>query len=71
LFILSGCTFISGAIIVEILSVDMEAESWGYAMATSLEEGLEMLGAWLFLRTIIIELSDGKENVDVAVSMES
>jgi len=70
MFILSGFTFVSGAIIVEILSVDMDSDSQGYALATALEEGLEMLGAWLFIRTMMRELSDGT-SVDAVVSIEN
>ncbi|MDA1369991.1 MAG: hypothetical protein O2971_04405 [Proteobacteria bacterium] len=49
LFILSGAGFVSGAIIVELLSEDMDSDSLAYMMAVMVEEGLEMLGALLFL----------------------
>ena len=48
-FILSGSIYLSGALLVEYLSRDMEEESLRYAFAVALEEGLEMAGALLFL----------------------
>jgi hypothetical protein len=48
-FMISGATFVSGALVVEYLSRDMEEESLHYALAVALEEGLEMAGALLFL----------------------
>ncbi|GJM12921.1 MAG: hypothetical protein DHS20C12_13240 [Pseudohongiella sp.] len=68
MFIVSGVIFVSGAIIIELLSEDMDSDSLAYMMAVSLEEGLEMLGAWLFLTTLLKEMSAGKDlNVGVAV----
>ncbi len=58
LFILSGVLFVSGAIVTELLSEDMDSDSWAYAMAVALEEGLEMLGVLLFLRLNLIEMAD-------------
>jgi len=70
LFILSGVVFVSGAIIVELLSEDMDSDSLGYMLAVALEEGLEMLGAWLFLRTLLKEML-GQNNLVVSVSLKS
>lgn len=64
LFILSGVLFVSGAIVTELLSEDMDSDTWGYAMAVALEEGLEMLGVLLFLRLNLLELSE-EDSVEV------
>ena len=70
MFILSGFVFVSGAIIVELLSEEMDSDSLAYIMAVAVEEGLEMLGAWLFLVTLLKEMSAGKK-LDVSVSVGS
>ena len=57
LFILSGALFVSGAIITELLSEDMDSDSWGYALAVALEEGLEMFGVLLFLGVNLQEMA--------------
>ena len=49
LYIISGSIFISGALIIELLSEDMKTKSLEYALATTLEEGMEMAGALIFL----------------------
>ena len=49
LYITSGAIFISGALIIELLSEDMKTKSLEYALATALEEGMEMAGALIFL----------------------
>lgn len=56
LFILSGFLYVSGAIIVEVLSEDMDSDSLGYMLAVAVEEGLEMIGALLFLTTVLNEM---------------
>jgi len=75
LFVLSGAIFVSGAIVTELLSEDMESDSWGYAMAVALEEGLEMFGALLFLYVNLRELGkngmDGAEGKDGIVAIET
>ena len=70
LFILSGVVFVSGAIIVELLSENMDSDSLAYMLAVALEEGLEMLGAWLFLRTLLKEMAD-RDSLDVPVLLSS
>lgn len=69
LFILAGALFISGAIITELLSEDMDSDSWGYAVAVALEEGLEMFGALLFLWLNLKELeADDQVQIDIRAS---
>lgn len=51
--ILAGLLFVSGAVGVELLSEDMDEESYQYMLAVTLEESLEMLGAWLYLNTLL------------------
>jgi hypothetical protein len=48
-YVASGAIYVSGAVVVELLSADMDEDSLAYSFATALEEGLEMLGAWYFL----------------------
>ena len=69
LFILSGALFVSGAIVTELFSEDMESDSWGYAVAVALEEGLEMFGALLFLWLNLKELEAiDRVRVDIQLS---
>ncbi|PCI77338.1 MAG: hypothetical protein COB20_08285 [SAR86 cluster bacterium] len=68
LFILSGALFVSGAIVTELLSEDMDSDSWGYTLAVALEEGLEMFGALLFLQLNLREMAeDGSVEIDTQV----
>ena len=61
MFVLSGALFVSGAIVTALLSEDMDSDSWAYAMAVALEEGLEMIGALLFLYLNLREMAiDGR-----------
>ena len=54
--VLSGVVFVSGAIIVELLSVDLDGDSLDYALAVALEEGLEMMGVILLLAVILNQM---------------
>jgi hypothetical protein len=58
LMFVSGVLYVSGVIIVELLSEDLESDSLIYTMAVALEEGLEMLGAWLFLRILLQHMQE-------------
>jgi hypothetical protein len=49
MFVVAGVIYVAGAIIVELLSEELDADSFAYVLAVALEEGLEMLGALLFL----------------------
>ncbi len=49
IYLTSGVIFISGALIIELLSEDMRTKSLEYALATALEESMEMAGALIFL----------------------
>ncbi len=69
-FILSGIIFVSGAIIVELLSEDLDSDSLVYMLAVAVEEGLEMLGAWLFLATLLKEMCR-EEELAISVEMTS
>lgn len=48
-FLVSGLLFVGGALGVEILAQDMDEDKMSYGFATAIEEGMEMLGAFLFL----------------------
>lgn len=68
LLILSGVLYFSGALLVELLSEDMDSNSSRYALAVALEEGLEMLGALLCLHTVLNEMKSAqKVSIDVSV----
>lgn len=56
LFMLSGSLYFSGAILVELLGEDLDSDSLIYALTVSLEEGLELIGAWLFLNVMLHEM---------------
>ena len=56
LFVTSGLIYISGVLGVEVLSEDMDEDSMAYGFATAVEEGMEMLGALLFLSVNLNEL---------------
>ena len=67
-FILAGGLFVSGAIVTELLSEDMDSDSWGYALAVALEEGLEMFGVLLFLWLNLKEL-ETDERVQIHIQL--
>jgi hypothetical protein len=48
-FLISGLLFVGGALGIEILAQDMDEDTMSYGFATAIEEGMEMLGAFLFL----------------------
>lgn len=56
MFMLAGLLYVSGAIIVELLGEDLDSDSLVYALTVSLEEGLELIGAWLFLNVMLQEM---------------
>ena len=49
MFVVAGVIYVAGAIIVELLGEELDADSFAYVLAVALEEGLRMLGALLFL----------------------
>ncbi|MBL4681459.1 MAG: hypothetical protein JKY88_12150 [Pseudomonadales bacterium] len=59
-FVLAGAIFIGGAIGIEYLSKDMDEDSMSYGFAVAVEEGMEMLGALLFLFIILREMKKGQ-----------
>ena len=66
LFIISGVLFVSGAIVTELLSEDMDSDSLAYMLAVALEEGLEMFGALMFLIVNLRNQAEsGKLNIKV------
>lgn len=67
LFVLSGLLYLSGALGVELLSEDMDEDSIAYGFATALEEGLEMLGALMFLAVNLGEMKQ-QEQIKIAFS---
>jgi len=45
----------------------MDEDSLEYGFSTALEEGLEMLGAWMFLRVNLFAMD--KQRVEIEVSL--
>ncbi len=56
LFIASAVVYVSGTLLVELLSEEMDSESLSYMLAVAVEEGLEMLGALFFLFVLLREM---------------
>ena len=67
LFVISGLLYVSGALGVELLSEDMDEDSLEYGFATAVEEGMEMLGAWMFLRVNMFAMD--KQRVEIEVTL--
>ena len=67
LFLISGAIYVSGVVGVEILSEDMDEDSMAYGFATAVEEGMEMLGAWLFLAVNLNEMKQRKDRLTISV----
>ena len=70
-FVVSGAIYVAGAIGVEWLSRDMDEDAIAYGFATALEESLEMLGAWLFLKWNLDELQDARLLVSIIKDREA
>lgn len=66
-FMLSGFIYFSGAILIELLGEDLDSDSLIYALTVSLEEGLELIGAWMFLNVMLQEM---KANETVSIGAE-
>ncbi|MBT8084653.1 MAG: hypothetical protein HKP32_04610 [Woeseia sp.] len=66
--LVAGFLYVSGAVGVELMSEDMDAESVSYTLATALEEGLEMFGALMCLYTMLIEMQKNNR-VDINLSV--
>ena len=66
-FVISGCIFVGGAIGVELLSEDMDEDTIMYGFATAVEEGMEMIGALMFL---YVNLNEHKKqhSLEVVIS---
>ncbi len=65
-FIIAGGLFVSGAIVTELLSEDMASDSLAYVMAVTVEEGLKMAGALMFL---YVNLRERQERGDVTAQV--
>lgn len=63
LFVTSGIVYVLGAVIIELLSEDMDSDTLGYMLAVAVEEGCEMLGAWLFLAVNLHSLRQSADAV--------
>lgn len=53
MILLSGSMYVGGAVGVELMSAGIEEESLNYEIAVTAEESLEMLGIWMFLRSLL------------------
>ena len=68
LYLISGAIFVSGALVIELLSEDMKTKSLEYALATALEEGMEMAGALVFL-WVNLDILKKQEPRDFAIQI--
>ncbi|RMH18839.1 MAG: hypothetical protein D6701_05725 [Gemmatimonadetes bacterium] len=66
LYLAAGALYVGGAVGVELLAADMDVDTFAYAGATAVEEGMEMFGAWLFLWATLAR-GAGRLRVEVAV----
>lgn len=54
----AAAVYLSGALIVEYLSIPVDRESLVYNLVlTPIEEGLEMVGLWLVLRAMVLHIN--------------
>jgi hypothetical protein len=68
MFMFSGLLYFSGAILVELLGEDLDSDSLLYAFTVALEEGLELIGAWIFLNVLLGEMSvEGSVTIPVEI----
>ncbi|MFT7015874.1 MAG: hypothetical protein ACJAY7_001821 [Pseudohongiellaceae bacterium] len=68
MFMLSGLLYFSGAILVELLGEDLDSDSLLYAFTVALEEGLELIGAWIFLNVLLGEMqAEGSVSIPVEI----
>ena len=68
MFMFSGLLYFSGAILVELLGEDLDSDSLLYAFTVALEEGLELIGAWIFLNVLLGEMSvEGSVTIPVKI----
>lgn len=66
LFVISGVVYFSGALIMELIGEDMDADSLTYIITVAIEEGMEMIGAWIFLFALMKEMKSG-DSVEVSL----
>jgi hypothetical protein len=62
-FMLAGMVYVGGALGIEMLAQDMDEDTMVYGFYTAVEEGMEMLGAWLFLTVSLQALQGNDVNV--------
>jgi hypothetical protein len=68
MFMFSGMLYFSGAILVELLGEDLDSDSLLYAFTVALEEGLELIVAWIFLNVLLGEMSvEGSVTIPVKI----
>ncbi len=66
--VVAAAVYLSGALVVEYLSIPVDTESLIYNLVlTPLEEGLEMLGLWLILRALVLHITDHHPSVVDAI----
>lgn len=71
-FFLAGCTYVGGAIGVEIIGAPMDADTMLYNLTTVAEEGMEMAGVILFLAAMLRYMARPQNNspeIGVAVHL--
>lgn len=66
-YVSSGAIFVSGALVIEFFSRDIDSDSMTYIFATAAEEGMEMFGSLLFLffNFTYLKQSQGSVVIDI------
>lgn len=57
-FVVAGALYVGGAVGVEIIAEPLDSDSLAYNLSTLVEEGMEMFGVIVFLRTLLFHLRD-------------
>ncbi len=73
--VLSGALYFAGAIVVELITsfyFDQDTKrQFRYALLTLLEEGLELFGVWILIRTLLAYMSASRLSLAVVSETES
>lgn len=57
-FVVAGVLYVGGAVGIEIIAEPLDSDSLAYNLSTMAEEGMEMFGVIVFLRTLLLYMRD-------------
>lgn len=70
-FVVSGAVFVGGALGMELLggmmATSIGQENPGYLVVLALEEGMEMFGVAMFVRALLLHLSETRQRLELQV----